>query len=163
MAKLGTVIAQAIILHYGRTEFLRRLANPFWFQSFGAVMGMDWHSSGITTSVIGALNTLQSNWHAIPAFLRWDIETTSGVLDAAKPLLDAGLVADITAAQASIDLTDLAGLEPQQVRMRGLLVEAMPAVRAEHGAAYGKMMALFRERTDRFPFVMAIRPPAKKG
>jgi hypothetical protein len=55
MAKLGTVIAEAIIHHYGRTEFLRRLANPFWFQSFGAVMGMDWHSSGITTSVIGAL------------------------------------------------------------------------------------------------------------
>ena len=55
MTRLGTVIAEAIILHYGRTEFLRRLANPFWFQSFGAVMGMDWHSSGITTSVIGAL------------------------------------------------------------------------------------------------------------
>src|SRR5205085_319715 len=36
-------------------ELLRRLAHPFWFQSFGAVMGMDWHSSGITTSVIGAL------------------------------------------------------------------------------------------------------------
>jgi hypothetical protein len=55
MAKLGTVIAEAIVHHYGRPEFLRRLANPFWFQSFGAVMGMDWHSSGITTSVIGAL------------------------------------------------------------------------------------------------------------
>ena len=41
--------------HYGRDEFLQRLAHPFWFQSFGAVMGMDWHSSGITTSVIGAL------------------------------------------------------------------------------------------------------------
>lgn len=41
--------------HYGRQEFLRRLADPFWFQAFGAVMGMDWHSSGITTSVIGAL------------------------------------------------------------------------------------------------------------
>ena len=55
MAKLGTVVAEAIVHHYGRAEFLRRLANPFWFQSFGAVMGMDWHSSGITTSVIGAL------------------------------------------------------------------------------------------------------------
>ncbi|RBM05944.1 DUF763 domain-containing protein [Novacetimonas cocois] len=55
MARLGGVIAQAIIHHYGRDEFLRRLAHPFWFQSFGAVMGMDWHSSGITTSVIGAL------------------------------------------------------------------------------------------------------------
>ncbi|GBQ44547.1 DUF763 domain-containing protein [Komagataeibacter europaeus] len=55
MARLGAVITQAIIHHYGRDEFLRRLAHPFWFQSFGAVMGMDWHSSGMTTSVIGAL------------------------------------------------------------------------------------------------------------
>ncbi len=55
MARLGAVMTQAIIHHYDRDEFLRRLANPFWFQSFGAVMGMDWHSSGITTSVLGAL------------------------------------------------------------------------------------------------------------
>jgi hypothetical protein len=55
MASLGAIICQAIVHHYGRDEFLRRLAHPFWFQSFGAVMGMDWHSSGITTSVIGAL------------------------------------------------------------------------------------------------------------
>ncbi|HWJ18111.1 MAG TPA: DUF763 domain-containing protein, partial [Geobacterales bacterium] len=55
MARLGAVIAEAIVHHYGRDEFLRRLAHPFWFQSFGAVMGMDWHSSGITTSVLGAL------------------------------------------------------------------------------------------------------------
>src|SRR5436305_14277963 len=55
MSKLGAVIGEAIIHHYGRDELLRRLANPFWFQSFGAVMGMDCHSSGITTSVIGAL------------------------------------------------------------------------------------------------------------
>ncbi len=55
MTRLGSVIAEAIVLEYGRDELLRRLAHPFWFQSFGAVMGMDWHSSGITTSVIGAL------------------------------------------------------------------------------------------------------------
>ena len=55
MSKLGAVIAEAIVREYGRDEFLSRLASPFWFQSFGAVMGMDWHSSGITTSVIGAL------------------------------------------------------------------------------------------------------------
>jgi len=55
MSRLGAVISQAIVHHYGRDELLRRLAHPFWFQSFGAVMGMDWHSSGITTSVIGAL------------------------------------------------------------------------------------------------------------
>jgi uncharacterized protein len=55
MTRLGTVITEAIVLEYGRDEVLRRLAHPFWFQSFGAVMGMDWHSSGITTSVMGAL------------------------------------------------------------------------------------------------------------
>src|SRR5689334_15341871 len=55
MANLGAIICEAIVHHYGREELLRRLAHPFWFQSFGAVMGMDWHSSGITTSVIGAL------------------------------------------------------------------------------------------------------------
>jgi hypothetical protein len=55
MSKHGSVIAQAIVHHYGHDQFPRRLAHPFWFQSFGAVMGMDWHSSGIATSVIGAL------------------------------------------------------------------------------------------------------------
>ena len=55
MAALGRVIVEAIVHHHGRDELLRRLAHPFWFQSFGAVMGMDWHSSGITTSVVGAL------------------------------------------------------------------------------------------------------------
>jgi hypothetical protein len=55
MTRLGAVIAEAIIHHYGRDELLRRLAHPFWFQAFGSIMGMDWHSSGITTSVIGAL------------------------------------------------------------------------------------------------------------
>jgi hypothetical protein len=55
MASLGAIVCQAIVHHYGRDELLRRLSHPFWFQAFGAVMGMDWHSSGITTSVIGAL------------------------------------------------------------------------------------------------------------
>jgi hypothetical protein len=55
MARLGRVVAQAIVLEYGRSELLARLAHPFWFQSLGCVMGMDWHSSGITTSVLGAL------------------------------------------------------------------------------------------------------------
>jgi hypothetical protein len=55
MTRLGVVITEAIVLEYGRDEFLDRLAHPYWFQSFGAVMGMDWHSSGITTSVLAAL------------------------------------------------------------------------------------------------------------
>jgi hypothetical protein len=55
MTHLGAVITEAIVIEYGRDELPRRLAHPFRFQSFGAVMGTDWHSSGITTSVIGAL------------------------------------------------------------------------------------------------------------
>ena len=55
MAKLGLAITEALLVDYGKTEVIRRLSDPFWFQSLGAVMGMDWHSSGVTTSVIGAL------------------------------------------------------------------------------------------------------------
>lgn len=55
MTRLGLAITEAIIAEYGSAEVLRRLSDPFWFQSLGAVMGMDWHSSGITTSVMGAL------------------------------------------------------------------------------------------------------------
>ena len=55
MARLGLAITESIITEYGKEEVLRRLSDPFWFQSLGAVMGMDWHSSGITTSVMGAL------------------------------------------------------------------------------------------------------------
>jgi uncharacterized protein len=55
MTKLGTAISESVLYHYGQSELLSRLSDPFWFQALGCVMGMDWHSSGITTSVIGAL------------------------------------------------------------------------------------------------------------
>jgi uncharacterized protein len=55
MTQLGTAIAEHIVVSYGPSELLTRLGDPFWFQAFGCVMGMDWHSSGITTSVMGAL------------------------------------------------------------------------------------------------------------
>lgn len=55
MTLLGTAIVEHVVLAYGPGEFLTRLSDPFWFQALGAVMGMDWHSSGITTSVMGAL------------------------------------------------------------------------------------------------------------
>ena len=55
MSTLGTAIAESVMLHYGRPALLSRLSDPFWFQALGSVMGMDWHSSGITTSVMGAL------------------------------------------------------------------------------------------------------------
>ena len=55
MTKLGSAIAESILYHYGTSELLSRMSDPFWFQALGSVMGMDWHSSGITTSVLGAL------------------------------------------------------------------------------------------------------------
>src|SRR5438552_7110759 len=55
MTKMGTAIVEAVVDAYGTPAFLSRLSDPFWFQALGAVMGMDWHSSGITTSVMGAL------------------------------------------------------------------------------------------------------------
>ena len=55
MTQLGTAIVESILLHYGHSAFLSRLSDPYWFQALGSVMGMDWHSSGITTSVVGAL------------------------------------------------------------------------------------------------------------
>ncbi|MCW5978588.1 MAG: DUF763 domain-containing protein [Bryobacteraceae bacterium] len=55
MTKLGAAISESVLYHYGAAELLSRLSDPFWFQALGSVMGMDWHSSGITTSVIGAL------------------------------------------------------------------------------------------------------------
>ncbi len=55
MTAIGESVVEAVILEYGTDEVLRRLSDPFWFQSLGCLMGMDWHSSGITTSVMGAL------------------------------------------------------------------------------------------------------------
>jgi hypothetical protein len=55
MGRLGGAIAEAIVWEYGRDMLLRKLSDPFWFQSLGCVLGMDWHSSGITTSVMGVL------------------------------------------------------------------------------------------------------------
>ena len=119
----------------------------------------------ILGGVIGALDALQANWHRIPAFLRWDIEATAGVLEAAQPLLDADLAAKVAAMKADDKPTDLAALETRQMRMRELLVEAMPAILADpdETGAYPRMIALFRERTERFPFSMAARPPVKKA
>src|SRR5205085_472083 len=55
MAKLAPEIAEAIVLAHGRAAFLARLSDPYWFQAFGCVLGFDWHSSGVTTTVCGAL------------------------------------------------------------------------------------------------------------
>ena len=70
MTTLGTAIAEAVIQHYGVSELLSRLSDPFWFQALGCVMGMDWHSSGITTSVLGALKRgLNPRAHELGVYL----------------------------------------------------------------------------------------------
>ena len=55
MERLGAAITESVVYSYDTSSFLRRLSDPFWFQALGCVMGMDWHSSGITTAVMGAL------------------------------------------------------------------------------------------------------------
>jgi uncharacterized protein len=70
MAKLGLVITESILNEYGSDEMIRRFADPFWFQCLGAVMGMDWHSSGITTSVMGALKkAIQPHSHSLGIYI----------------------------------------------------------------------------------------------
>jgi uncharacterized protein len=70
MSQLGGAIVESVILNYGRSEFLSRLSDPFWFQSFGAVLGMDWHSSGITTSVMGALKrSVNPRFHELGIYI----------------------------------------------------------------------------------------------
>src|SRR3954452_16798165 len=70
MTLVGTAITESVVLHYGRSEFLSRLSDPLWFQALGAVMGMDWHSSGITTSVLGALKRgLQPRAHELGIYV----------------------------------------------------------------------------------------------
>jgi len=70
MTALSAAITETILLQYGHSAFLSRLSDPFWFQAFGAVMGMDWHSSGITTSVLGALKRgLNPRAHELGLFI----------------------------------------------------------------------------------------------
>lgn len=57
MSRLGGAIIEAIVIEYGKAEVIKRMSDPAWFQSLGCVLGMDWHSSGITTSVMGALKS----------------------------------------------------------------------------------------------------------
>lgn len=55
MVKLSGAISETLVYEFGQEEFLKRLSNPFWFQSLSCVIGFDWHSSGTTTTTCGAL------------------------------------------------------------------------------------------------------------
>src|SRR5687767_9800335 len=55
MATLAPAVVEVMVLEQGPLEVLRRLSDPWWFQAFGCLLGFDWHSSGVTTTVCGAL------------------------------------------------------------------------------------------------------------
>jgi len=66
MRKLSYAISKVIVDEYGQHEFLRRLADPLWFQAFGCVLGFDWHSSRVTTVVTGVLkHSLKEDVHGV--------------------------------------------------------------------------------------------------
>lgn len=70
MSELGGAVVEAIIQEYGTSAVLSRLSDPFWFQAFGSVLGMDWHSSGITTSVMGALKrAINPRFHELGIYI----------------------------------------------------------------------------------------------
>ena len=66
MVPLAESIVELIYLEYGSKEVLKRLADPFWFQALGCVIGFDWHSSGLTTTTIGALKEALNKNEEIP-------------------------------------------------------------------------------------------------
>src|SRR4051794_21594770 len=70
MSRLGGAMVESIVQNYGRAEVLSRLSDPLGFQAFGCVLGMDWHSSGITTSVMGALKkALNSKFNELGIYI----------------------------------------------------------------------------------------------
>jgi len=68
MRELARQITIAIVTEFGQKEMLRRLSDPFWFQAFGCILGFDWHSSGLTTTVCGALK-IRAYHHGL-----WSVE-----------------------------------------------------------------------------------------
>ena len=66
MVDLSGALASVIIEEYSISEFLNRVSNPYWFQAFSCVLGFDWHSSGTTTTTLGALKaSLDPEEHGI--------------------------------------------------------------------------------------------------
>jgi len=110
MVTLGTAITESVLSHYGHGAFLSRLSDPFWFQALGSVMGMDWHSSGITTSVMGALKRgLNPKAHELGVYVcggrgRHSRETPVELLDVASRIgLDGDALVRTSRLTARID------------------------------------------------------------
>ena len=66
MKRLSAALIEIILLEFGPEEFLRRIADPHWFQTMGCVVGFDWHSSGVTTTLCGALKEGLVSWETWP-------------------------------------------------------------------------------------------------
>ena len=78
MTRLAREIATHVVVDRGPEELLRRLSDPFWFQALGCVLGFDWHSSGVTTTVTGALKEgLRGIEHELGVYSQGGKGTTS--------------------------------------------------------------------------------------
>lgn len=129
MASMSRIVTEALVVEYGRDELLRRLANPFWFQSFGAVMGMDWHSSGMTTSVLSALRRgLDPIAHELGLYIcggrgRASRATPSQLLEVGEQTgLDGDRLARTSRLVASVDSSALQ--DGYQLYLHGFIVTA---------------------------------------
>lgn len=70
MKELGAGVVEALLVEFSREEVLRRFSDPGWFQAFGCLLGFDWHSSGLTTVVLGALKeALNPRAHELGLFV----------------------------------------------------------------------------------------------
>ena len=120
------------------------------------------YPADILNGVIAALEGLERGWYEVPRFLRWDAESTAALLLAARPALDEGIGGAITAACAAgpDDPLDLEALEAHHERLRSLLAQIAPTIasRPELAELNERMVTLFRQRAQRFPFGLLARP-----
>jgi len=120
------------------------------------------YPADILGGVMAALESLERGWYEVPRFLRWDAEATAELLLAARGALDEATGHEITLAYASgpDDPLDLAGLEAHDERLRALLARVAPTIasRADLSELNERMVSLFRQRAQRFPFGLLARP-----
>ncbi len=123
----------------------------------------DPYAADILDGAGATLRALATAWHQVPAYLRWDTEVTAELLRAARPHLDPALGDRIDEALSSppSDPLDVLGLESAQVEWRALLAESVPALGSGAGAAdvRRRIADHMLERAERFPIVVAHRPP----
>jgi hypothetical protein len=120
------------------------------------------YPADILGGVIAALESLERSWYEVPRFLRWDAQATGEFLLAARGALDEATADEITRATASgpDDPLDLERLEAHDERLRALLARVAPTIASQPDLSElnERMMSLFRERAQRFPFGLLARP-----